>query len=117
MENLLVGRISRSTNLKLSLVPALPESSPDILYMPYHDIGTLAVQIGVLSTTDGADVRGYTGIDNDVLLACIAIDVHATKNEETVTKMQLTGKTAQLSMQCRKRERLLRYVAKREVKS
>jgi hypothetical protein len=43
MEDLLVGRISWGTDLKLILVLAISKSSSDILDMSYNDIRTLAV--------------------------------------------------------------------------
>jgi hypothetical protein len=95
MEDLLVSRISWSTDFN---VLALPKSRPDILDMSYNDIRTLAVQISVLTSPDGANVRGYTCVDNDILLACILVDIQTTKNKEAVAIMQLVRETAQLSM-------------------
>jgi hypothetical protein len=115
MEDLLVSRISWSTDLKLTLVLALPKSRPDILDVSYNYIRTLPFQISVLTASDGANVRGYTSVDNDILLACILVDIQTTKNKEAVAKMQLAGETAQFSMQIGKRKCLLRYVAKAEL--
>jgi hypothetical protein len=75
MEDLLVRRVRWSTNLELTLVLALPNSRSDILDMSYNDIRTLVVQISVLTAPDRGNVRGYTSVDNDVLLACILIDI------------------------------------------
>jgi hypothetical protein len=95
MEDLLVSRISWSTDFK---VLSLPKSRPDILDVSYNDIRTLAVQISVLTAPDGPDMRGYTSVDEDILLACILIDIQTTKNKEAVAKVKLVGETAQLSM-------------------
>jgi hypothetical protein len=113
MEDLLVSRISWSTDLELTLVLAF--SRPDILDMSYNNIRTLAVQISVLTAEDGANVRGYASVDQNILLACVLIDIQTAKNKKAVAMVQLVGETTQLSMQIRKRKRLLRYVAKAEL--
>jgi hypothetical protein len=87
MEDLFVSRISWSTDLELTLVLAIPNSRSDILDMSYNDIRTLAIQISILAAPDGANVRGYTSVYNDILLACILIDIQTTKNKEAVAKM------------------------------
>lgn len=112
MEDLLVGSISWSTDLN---VLAVLKSRPDILDMSYNDIRPLAVQISVLTAPDGANVRGYTSVDDDVLLPCILIDIQTTKNKEAVAKMQLLGETAQLSMQFGKWKGFLRYITQAEL--
>jgi hypothetical protein len=112
MEDLLVSGISWSSDFD---VFAFPKSRPDILDMSYNDIRTFTVQISVLTAPDGANVRGYTCVDNDILLACIPIDIQTTKHKEAVAMVQLVGETAQLGMQIGKRKGLLRYVAQAEL--
>lgn len=101
MEDLLVGGVRRGSNLELGLISVLTKAGPDVFDMANNDIGALALEISVLSTPDGTNVRGDASVDDDIFLTCVAIHVQPTEDKETVTKVQFTRQATELIMKSR----------------
>lgn len=78
VENLLVGRVRRRSNLmRVNLLA-------EVLDVRENDISWLPVVLVILAATDGGDVRCNAGVDYDVLLASVLIDWYALDDFETV---------------------------------
>ena len=85
MEDLLVGRVRRTTN-----DPVVRRAS-EIRDVRQHHVGRSTVDLGILAAAEGRDVRGEAGVDGDVILAAVRFHADAAEDEEAVAGVELAG--------------------------
>ena len=78
MEHLFVCRIGRAADQFIIVGPR------QVLDVRQSDIGLLALELVVLPSTHGRDMRRDAGIYDDVLLACMIVYVQPAQHEEAV---------------------------------
>lgn len=111
MEDLLVGSISRSTNL------TGVHNSAQILYMRENDICRFAIELMVLTSAYWGNVRGNTGVDDNVLFSGMLRHWKTTKNFESPAIVNIVGNLAQGGVEIGEGESLLVEKAKRFIQS
>lgn len=94
VEDLFVSRVRRRTNFDFLRIAICSKPGSDVFDVSHNHVRSLAVQVGVLSATDGTNVGRNTRVDDDVLLARVTINVQAANDEEAVAGMELLRQTA-----------------------
>ena len=109
VKDLLISGVRRGTNLlRVDLVA-------QIFDMRKYDIGGLAVDLVVLTTSDWRNVRSNASVNNNVFLTGVVVDGHTAHNFESVAEMYLLGDFAKSVVKFGERECLLRDVSNTQV--
>lgn len=88
MKDLLISSVRRSTNLvRINLVA-------QIFDVRKYNIGRLAVDLMVLATSDGRNVRSNSSINNDVFLTSVIVDGDTANDFESVAEVYFLGNFA-----------------------
>ena len=110
VEHLLVSSICGTSNNLVWVI------ATQVLDVRQHNIGRLPLKFVILTTALGGDMCRYASVNDDVLLACVRVNVETSDHEKAMAVVQFVRQTSQLSMQCRQGECRLSDVTERQAK-